>query len=88
MPYRGLEEWSQQMGKPASEALPGRAKLLPLLWRQVNALLLVALEHIVQFLRGALVDDDRILLIVKAHASCIQVCAAHGTELAIHHHDL
>ena len=76
------------MSEPTPEALPGSPELFPSLRRQIDALVLVSLKHIVQFFSGAFVDDHRILLIVKAHAASIQVGRAYCTELPIHHHNL
>ena len=76
------------MSKPPPEALPGCTKLLPGLGCQINALFFVAFKHVVQLLCCAFIYDDGIFLVVKAHASRIQIRAANGTEFSVYHHNL
>lgn len=83
-----LQERAEQVGKPAAEALPGSAHFEPTLLRKTHALLRVAGEHVVEFFRGAAVDDHGILLIVEAQRAGIEVGASQGAEAAVDHHDL
>ena len=75
------------MGKPTTETLPGCAELLPCFRREIDALVLVALKHIIEFASCAAVDDDGILLVVETHAAGIEIGAANGAETTIDHHD-
>ena len=76
------------MGYPSAEPLPWSAELPPCFLCQVHALLLVAVEHVVELTRRLGVDDDGILLIVKTQAARVEVGTANGAEAPVDHHYL
>ena len=75
------------MGEPAAELLPAGAELVPRLFSQQEALLLVAPEHVIQLAGCGGVDDDGIFLKVTLQAAGIEIGAAHGAIASVNHHD-
>ncbi len=75
------------MGEPSDELLPWRSELVPRLFREIDALLLVVVEDIVELARGVRVDDDGVFLVIPAEAAGVEVGAADGAEAAVDHDD-
>ena len=68
------EERRQQMPYPSLEFIPSRSPLVPLLLSKEKAVLLLSLEVVVELTRGALVEDNGILLTVPTQAPRVEIC--------------
>ena len=76
------------MGKPADKFLPRRSEIIPGLFRQIETLGLIIIEHHVEFGGGVAVYDYSVLLVVPTKAARIKIGAAYGAESSINHYNL